>query len=67
MRKLFMTSQTEKQISTIRLLPNIPRIKGNQIMKFGQLIEYYNIKILFFKYHTKNEGVRLVCRTDFGF
>ena len=62
-----MTSQTEKQISKIRLLPNIPRIKGNQIMKFGQLIEYYNIKILFFKYHTKNEGVRLVCRTDFGF
>ena len=35
-------------------------------MKFGQLIEY-NMKILFFKYHTKNEGVRLVCRTDFGF
>ena len=66
MRKLFMTSQTEKQISTIRLLPNIPRIKGNQMMKFGQLIEY-NMKILFFKYHTKNEGVRLVCRTDFGF
>ena len=66
MRKLFMTSQTEKQISTIRLLTNIPRIKGNQIMKFGQLIEY-NMKILFFKNHTENEGVRLVCRTDFGF
>ena len=34
-----MTSQTGKQIITIHVLPNIPRSKGNQAMKFGQLID----------------------------
>ena len=34
-----MTSQTGKQISTIHVLPNISRSKGNQAMKFGQLID----------------------------
>ena len=34
-----MTSQTEKQITEINILPNISRSKGNQTMKFSQLIE----------------------------
>ena len=36
----FMTSQTEKQIITIHILPNISRSKGNQTIKFHQFIEY---------------------------
>ena len=35
-----MTSQTGSQIIAIHILPNISRSKGNQMMKFGQLIEY---------------------------
>ena len=47
-------SQTEKQIITIHLLPNIWRSKDNQTIKFGQLIEY---KIIFFeKSYTKYVG-----------
>ena len=36
----FMTSQTGQQITTIHILSNISRSKGNQTMKFGQLIEH---------------------------
>ena len=35
-----MTSQPEKQTIAIHILPDISRSKGNQTMKFGQLIEY---------------------------
>ena len=35
-----MTSQPGQQGITIHKLLNISRIKGNQTMKFGQLIEY---------------------------
>ena len=35
-----MTSQPGKQTNAILTLPSISRIKGNQTMKFGQLIEY---------------------------
>ena len=35
-----MTSQADKQIITIHILPNISRSKDNQTVKFGQLIEY---------------------------
>ena len=35
-----MTSQTGQQIVTIHILLNILRSKGNQAMKFGQLIDY---------------------------
>ena len=38
--------------------PNIPGSKGNQTMKFGQLIEYNMIKIL--KNDTKNVVEKLV-------
>ena len=46
-----MTSQTEKQIILLHRLPSISRNKGNQTMKFGQLIEYnmkYNYTICFY-------------------
>ena len=36
----FITSSTGKQIFLIHILPNIPRDKGNQTKKFGQLLEY---------------------------
>ena len=49
-----MTSQS----ITIHILPNISRIKGNQTMKFGRLIEYN--KIFYFKNHAENEAGRLV-------
>ena len=35
-----MTSQPKKQTVAIHILPNISRSKGNQAMKFDQLIEY---------------------------
>ena len=35
----FMTSQPGYQTITLHILPNISRIKGNQTMKYGQLIE----------------------------
>ena len=41
----FMTSQPHKERITIHILLNIPRIKGNRAMKFGQLIEYNTINI----------------------
>ena len=36
----FMTSQPGLQAIAIHILPNISQSKGNQAMKFGQLIEY---------------------------
>ena len=38
-----MTSQPGLQTIAILVLPNISQSKGNQIMKFGQLIEYNKI------------------------
>ena len=35
----FMTLEPGKQTMTIHILTNISRSKGNQTMKFGQLIE----------------------------
>ena len=35
-----MTSQPGLQTIAIYILPNISQSKGNQTMKFGQLIEY---------------------------
>ena len=55
-----MVSRTGQQIITIHILPNISRSKGNQAMKFGQLIEY-NMRIFFFlKHHTQNVVEKLV-------
>ena len=58
-----MTSQAIDTIEynlhtfTIHILPNISQSKGNQTMKFGQLIEYNRI---FFKAYAENEAGKLV-------
>ena len=48
-----MTSQSRKQTIAIHVLPNISRNKGNQAIKFGQLIEYNTINTVLEKSHTK--------------
>ena len=45
-----MASQTGQQIITIHILSNIPRSKGSQAMKFGQLINLFLQNIFFQKY-----------------
>ena len=47
-----MASQTGKQIMAIHILLNISRNKGNQTMKFDQLIEN-NMQNIFLS-HTQN-------------
>ena len=42
-----MTSQPGQQTIAIHILPNISRNKGNQTMKFGQLIEHNMRNITF--------------------
>ena len=54
-----MASQTGKKIITTHILPNISRIKGNQAIKFGQLIEY-QVKNFFLKNDAENVTGRLV-------
>ena len=54
-----MTSQTGQQIIIIQILPNISRSKGNQAMKFIQLIKY-SVRNTFFKNRAENELGRLV-------
>ena len=34
-----MTSQPGEQVMSIHILPNISKSKGNQTIKFGQLLE----------------------------
>ena len=48
-----MTSKSGKQTVTIHILPNIARTKGNQTIKFVQLIEH-NMRNFFLKNHTQN-------------
>ena len=55
-----MTFQPGKQTITVHILSNISRSKGNQTIKFGQLIEYNKRNIFFFKNHAENEVERLV-------
>ena len=52
----FMTSQNWKQMITIHILPYISRSKGNQTMKFGQLIEYNMRNMFFEKWYIKCGG-----------
>ena len=54
-----MTPQAEKQIISIRILPNVSRSRGNLAMKFVQLIKY-SMKKFFLKKHAENEIGRLV-------
>ena len=53
-----MISQTGKQTSAIPILLDITRNKGNQRMKFGQLIEYNMINIFLEKSCKKCGGER---------
>ena len=49
----FMKSQPEKQTTAIHILFNISRSKCNEVMKFGQLIEYNMRNIFLEKSYTK--------------
>ena len=51
-----MTSEPCEQTVVIHILPNIPRSKVNQTMKFGQLIEYNMRNIFLEKLYTKCGG-----------
>ena len=53
-----MTSKPGQQGIAIQTLINIPRSKGDQIMKFGQLIEY-NLRNIFLKNYTQNVAEKL--------
>ena len=48
-----MTSQPEKQMIALQILPNISRSKGNKAMIFNQLTEY-NMRNVFLEYQTQN-------------
>ena len=52
----FMTSQPGKQTISIHILPNISRSKGNQTIKFVQLIKYNMRKIFLENSYTKCGG-----------
>ena len=51
-----MTSQPGQHTIVIHILPNIPRSKSNQTIKFGQLIEYNMRNIFIEKSYTKYGG-----------
>ena len=51
-----MTSQTGKQTIVTHILPNISISKGNETIKFGQLIEHNMRNIFLEKLYTKCEG-----------
>ena len=56
-----MTAQIGNQVITLHIFPNILKSKGNQTMKFGQLIDYSMRKVFFFsKSHTQNMLEKLV-------
>ena len=55
-----MTSQSGQQTILIHLLPNISRSKGDQALKFGQLIEFNMRNIFLEKSFTKYGGEKLV-------
>ena len=48
-----MMSQAGTQTIVIHILPNISRSKGNQKMKFGQLIKYNMTNVFLEKSYTK--------------
>ena len=60
----FMALKTGKLIIAIEILTNISRGKGNQVVKFGQLIEY-SVKNVFLKNHLENETWKIVPITFF--
>ena len=54
-----MASQSSQQTIVIHVLPNISRSKGNQTMKFVQLIEY-NMRNIFLEKNLQNVVEKLV-------
>ena len=48
-----MTSQPGSPTIAIHILPNISQSKGNQTMKYGQLIEYNKRNIFLQKFYGK--------------
>ena len=57
----FRTSQPGKQTIAMQILPNISESKGNQTIKFGQLIEY-NMRNIFVGKSYTNCGVETIPR-----
>ena len=51
-----MMSQPRKQAIPMHILPNISRSKGNQKMRYGQLIKYNMRKNFLEKSYTKYGG-----------
>ena len=51
-----MSSQSGKQTNAIHILPYISRCKGNQTVKFDQLIKYNIRKIFLEKSYPKCDG-----------
>ena len=51
-----MASQLGKQTIAIHILPNVLRSKGNQTMKFGQLLKYNMRNIFLENLYTKYGG-----------
>ena len=60
----FMTSKPGLQTIATQILPNISQSKGNQTMKFGQLIEY-NKRNVFFQKICRKWGRETKCRRLF--
>ena len=56
-----MTSQSGQQTIAIHILTNISRTKGNQAIKFGQLIEY-NMRIIFLEKSYRKYGGETIPR-----
>ena len=56
MRLIWLICDTGKQTIVIPILPNIGRCKGNQTVKFGQLIEWDIRNIFVEKLYTKCGG-----------
>ena len=56
-----MTSQHGRKIIPIHILLNISRSKGNQTMRFGQLIEY-NMKNIFLEKSCRKYGGETIPR-----
>ena len=59
-----MTSKPGLQTIATQILPNISQSKGNQTMKFGQLIEY-NKRNVFFQKICRKWGLETKCRRLF--
>ena len=51
-----MTPETGQQIITIQILPNVPRTRDNQKIKYGRLVKYNMRNIFLEKSYTKYVG-----------